>query len=220
MKSEALFIVFEGIDGCGKSTQIRYLQERLLAHGVDSLVVREPGGTPVGEHIRHILLEKPLEMQALTELLLYEASRSELTRTVIRPALAQGRVVIADRFALASLAYQGYGRGLDLRLVSHLNTVATDGLEPSLTVILDVPVEVALSRRRRAFDRLEGAGIEFHERVRQGYRQLAHQLPNAVLLEGTNPATEIAAQIWEKIQPLISHLLSMSLLSKGKAHRE
>jgi dTMP kinase len=203
MKSEGVFVVFEGIDGSGKSTQVRYLQERLHQHGIEPLFVREPGGTPTGEQVRQILLDRPGEMEPLTELLLYEASRSELTRTVIRPALLEGRVVLADRFAMASLAYQGHGRGLSLALVEHLNKIATDGLEPSLTIILDVPVEIALGRKRRAFDRLERAGHEFHERVRQGYRQLAQQTSHSVLIEGTKPATEIAAQIWTTIQPLV-----------------
>lgn len=203
MNSKSLFIVFEGIDGSGKSTQLRALQERLEQHGIKPLVVREPGGTPVGEQIRQVLLERPMGMEPLTELLLYEASRSELTRTVLRPALTAGRVVLSDRFALASLAYQGYGRGLDFTLVRKFNTIATDGIEPSLTIILDVPVEIALARKRRAFDRLEGAGREFHERVRRGYQELAQQIPNALLLDGTRPASELAEQVWQRVQLLL-----------------
>lgn len=210
MKSEGVFIVLEGIDGSGKSTQIRYLQGRLRQHGMDPLLIREPGGTPASEHIRHILLDRPLTMEPVTELLLYEAARSELTRTVIRPALSERRVVLADRFAMASVAYQGYGRGLNLALVEQLNKIATDGVEPSITIILDVPVEVAFSRKRRAFDRLERAGREFHERVRQGYRQLAQQTPNSVLLDGTTPATEIIEQIWTTIQPLLEPYITAS----------
>lgn len=200
---KGVFIVFEGIDGCGKSTQLRALSERLQAYGIEPLVIREPGGTPVGEQIREILLERPLEMEPLTELLLYEASRSELTRTVLRPALQAGQVVLADRFAMASLAYQGYGRGLDLTLVRHFNTIATEGIEPSMTIILDVPVEVALARKRSAFDRLERAGLEFHERVRRGYRELAQQTPGSLLLDGTRPASELAEQIWKAVESLL-----------------
>lgn len=206
MNDAGLFIVFEGIDGSGKSTQIRALQERLRSIGIAALAIREPGGTPVGEQIRQILLERPGEMEPMTELLLYEASRSELTRTVLRPALAQGRVVLSDRFAMASLAYQGYGRGLDFTVVHQFNKVATDGIEPSLTIILDVPVEIALARKRRAFDRLERAGREFHERVRQGYRQLAQQTPRSLLLDGTRPAAELAETIWEAVRPLLKRL--------------
>ncbi len=197
---KGVFIVFEGIDGCGKSTQLQALSERLRSYGIQPLVVREPGGTPIGEQIRQILLER--EMEPLTELLLYEASRSELTKTVLRPALEAGQVVLADRFAMASLAYQGYGRGLDLTLVRHLNRIATEGLEPSMTVILDVPVEVALARKSRASDRLERAGVQFHERVRQGYRQLAQQTPHSLLLDGTRPVAELAEQIWNAVQSL------------------
>jgi dTMP kinase len=197
---KGVFIVFEGIDGCGKSTQLGALRERLQAHGVEPLVIREPGGTPVGEQIREILLECPFEMEPLTELLLYEASRSELTRKVLRPALEAGRVVLADRFAMASLAYQGYGRGLDLGLVQQFNTIATEGIEPTVTIVLDVPVAVALTRRKRAFDRLERAPSEFHERVRQGYRELAQKTPRSILLDGTRPAAEVSEQIWQAVR--------------------
>jgi len=196
-----VFIVFEGIDGCGKSTQLSALRERLRAYGVEPLVIREPGGTPVGEQIREILLERPLEMEPLTELLLYEASRSELTRKILRPALEAGHVVLADRFAMASLAYQGYGRGLDLTLVQQFNTIATEGIEPSMTIILDIPVAVAFARKKKAFDRLERAPSEFHERVRQGYRELAQQTPRSILLDGTRPAAELAEQIWKAVRP-------------------
>lgn len=200
---KGVFIVFEGIDGCGKSTQLQALVGRLQSYGIEPVVIREPGGTPVGEQIREILLERPVAMEPLTELLLYEASRSELTRTVLRPALQAGRVVLADRFAMASLAYQGYGRGLDLTLVHRLNTIATEGIEPSMTIILDVPVEVAFARKRRALDRLERAGVEFHERVRQGYHELAHQTPRSLLLDGTLPSVELAEQIWKAVRPLV-----------------
>lgn len=200
---KGVFIVFEGIDGCGKSTQLQALVGRLQSYGIEPVVIREPGGTPVGEQIREVLLERPVAMEPLTELLLYEASRSELTRTVLRPALQAGRVVLADRFAMASLAYQGYGRGLDLTLVHTLNTIATEGIEPSMTIILDVPVEVAFARKRRALDRLERAGLEFHERVRQGYHELAQQTPGSLLLDGTLPSMELAEQIWKAVRPLV-----------------
>ncbi len=203
MSHEGVFIVFEGIDGSGKSTQIHALQERLRGYGIEALVLREPGSTPVGEQIRQIVLERPLEMDPMTELLLYEASRSELTRAVLRPALKDGRVVLSDRFALASLAYQSYGRGLDFALVQHLNEIATDGIEPSLTIILDLPIELARARKREAFDRLERAGRAFHERVRQGYCELAHKIPRSVLLDATRPAQELAEQIWEIVQSLL-----------------
>ncbi len=204
MNGTGVFIVFEGIDGSGKSTQIHALHERLREHGITALIVREPGGTPVGEQIRQILLERPFEMTPVTELLLYEASRSELTRTVLRPALEQGRVVLADRFAMASLAYQGYGRGLDFTLVHQCNTIATEGITPSLTIILDVPVEIAFARKRVGFDRLERAGREFHERVRAGYRQLAQQVPNTILLDGTQPPDILADEIWQRVQHFLT----------------
>jgi dTMP kinase len=170
--------------------------------GVEPLVIREPGGTPVGEQIREILLERPLEMEPLTELLLYEASRSELTRKVLRPALEAGRVVLADRFAMASLAYQGYGRGLDLALVQQCNTIATEGIEPSVTIVSRRSGGGGpCTRKKKAFDRLERAPSEFHERVRQGYRELAQKTPRSILLDGTRPAAELAEQIWKAVRP-------------------
>lgn len=213
--NSGVFIVFEGIDGSGKSTQLGALQERLRGHGIAAVVIREPGGTPVGEQIRQILLDRPLEMEPMTELLLYEASRSELTRRVLRPALNEGHVVLADRFAMASLAYQSYGRGLDFTIVHKFNIIATDGIEPSMTIILDVPVEIAFARKRHAFDRLERAGREFHERVREGYRQLAQRVPNSILLDGTRPADELAKQVWEAVQPLLERHIAASQRREG-----
>lgn len=199
-----MFVLLEGLDGCGKTTQRRALERRLRERGLDPVIVREPGGTPVGERIRQILLlEKDLTMAPLTELLLYEAARSELTRTVIKPALAAGRWVLADRYALASLAYQGYGRGIRLDLVRKLNRLATEGLEPDLTVVLDIPVELALQRKGQARDRLEGSGVGFYERVRTGYVELIRQIPGGVLLDATGDVTAIAEQIWTHLRPLL-----------------
>ena len=148
------------------------------------LVTREPGGTPISERIREVLLEREHhKMVSTTELLLYAAARSQHVAQCIAPALAEGQIVISDRFGDAMVAYQGHGRGLDLELIHHLNRVATDGLVPDLTIVLDVPVKVGRERtrrRRRALDRLELEDFEFHQRVREGYLTIAKEEPHRV----------------------------------------
>ncbi len=199
-----MFIALEGLDGCGKSTQLRALAQRLQQHGIVPLIVQEPGGTPVGEEIRKILLsKKELTMHALTELLLYEASRSELTQTVIRPALAAGRWVLTDRYALSSLAYQGYGRGLNLALVERLNRLATEDLAPQITILLDVPVEIALQRKGRMQDRLEGSGAEFYERVRRGYLETIQQISGGLVLDGRKDIATLGEEVWSHIRSFV-----------------
>jgi dTMP kinase len=179
-----LFITFEGVEGAGKSTQIRQLAASLEKEGVSVLITREPGGTPISERIREVLLERQHhKMVSTTELLLYAAARSQHVAQCIAPALAKGQIVISDRFGDATVAYQGHGRGLDLELIHHLNRVATDGLVPDLTIVLDVPVKVGLGRarrRRRSMDRLEMEDFEFHQRVREGYLTIAREEPHRV----------------------------------------
>ena len=184
MARRGLFITFEGVDGAGKSTQIRRLAASLEKEEVSVLVTREPGGTPISERIREVLLERQHhKMVSTTELLLYAAARSQHVAQCIAPALAEGQIVISNRFGDAMVAYQGHGRGLDLELIHHLNCVATDGLVPDLTIVLDVPVKVGRERtrrRRRALDRLELEDFEFHQRVREGYLAIAKEEPHRV----------------------------------------
>ncbi len=184
MSRRGLFITFEGVEGAGKSTQIRRLAASLVKEGVSVLVTREPGGTQISERIREVLLEREHhKMVSTTELLLYAAARSQHVAQCIAPALAEGQIVISDRFGDAMVAYQGHGRGLDLELIHHLNRVATDGLVPDLTIVLDVPVKVGRERtrrRRRALDRLELEDFEFHQRVREGYLTIAKEEPHRV----------------------------------------
>ncbi len=184
MSRRGLFITFEGVEGAGKSTQIRRLAASLEKEEVSVLVTREPGGTPISERIREVLLEREHhKMVSTTELLLYAAARSQHVAQCIAPALAEGQIVISDRFGDAMVAYQGHGRGLDLELIHHLNRVATDGLVPDLTIVLDVPVKVGRERtrrRRRALDRLELEDFEFHQRVREGYLTIAKEEPHRV----------------------------------------
>ncbi|HUH12053.1 MAG TPA: dTMP kinase [Longimicrobiales bacterium] len=183
--TQPLFIVLEGVDGCGKSTQARLLAGWLEARGVAVLLVREPGGTALGEQLRAALLEGE-DVHARTELLLMLAARSALVEERIRPALAEGRVVLADRFTLSSLAYQGYGRGLPLGDVRRLNDFATGGLRPDLTLVLRVPEAVA--RRRRGGgpggeDRIERAGTDFAHRVGEAYALLAEREEGIVVVD-------------------------------------
>lgn len=167
-----VFVAFEGPEGAGKSTQLRRLAKLLKARGLEPLITKEPGGTPVGEHVRRVvLLERDLDINALAELLLYSASRAQLVADVLEPALTAGRTVLCDRYTGASVAYQGYGRGLPLAFVKNLNAEVTGGLTPDLTLLFDLEPEVGLARvaGRGEKDRLEGADLAFHQRVRAGF---------------------------------------------------
>lgn len=192
-----VFIAIEGPEGAGKSTQVGLLADWLRGRGRDPLVTREPGGTPVAEEVRRVLLDSD-RLSARTELLLMLASRSTLVEEVIRPALDAGRVVVTDRFHLSTLAYQGYGRELPLDDVVRMNRFATGGLEPDLTVLLDVEPEVGAARRTgrgSGPDRIERAGDAFHRRVVEAYRELAETDPRIVRLDASPPAHEIHGEI-------------------------
>jgi len=185
MSSRGLFITFEGIDGCGKSTQARLIAAALEAAGHDVLRLREPGGVKISEQIRAILLDPAnAEMGDVCELLLYEAARAQLVHQVIRPALAAGKTVVCDRFCDSTTAYQAFADGLDRNMVSQANELAVDGCRPDLTFVFDLPVEDALRRRsgREAEDRLELKGLEFQERVAAGFRAVAADEPDRVKL--------------------------------------
>ncbi|MBI5230754.1 MAG: dTMP kinase [Coriobacteriales bacterium] len=193
-----VFVTFEGCEGCGKSTQIRRLADSLEAVGIDVLVTREPGGTSVGEHIRGLLLDPdtgPITPRA--ELLLYEASRAQIVEEVIRPALDAGKVVLCDRFADSSTAYQSYGRGLDLAEVERLNDAATAGLAPDRTIVLDVDAAVGLERATGAgADRLEAEDLAFHERVREGFLEIARRHPERVrVIAAAGTPDEVADRV-------------------------
>ena len=203
------FITFEGPDGSGKSTQIAMLAEHLRSNGWDVLTTREPGGTPIGDQIRTVLHDVVnTEMVSEAEILLYSASRAQLVGQVIRPALAQGTVVLSDRYADSTIAYQGYGRGLDLAVLRRITDFATGGLIPDLTVYLDVPVEQGLERKRQAlaqhageWNRLDQEDVEFHRRVRQGYLELAAAEPERWLIVDASPTVEeIQQRILEAVK--------------------
>jgi dTMP kinase len=190
-----LFIVLEGAEGSGKSTQARMLGEWLAARGVAHVVTREPGGTSVGEEIRAILLHGS-DIPAETELLLMNAARAVFVQEVVKPALERGAVVIADRFWLSSMAYQGYGRGLPLERVREICEFASQGVVPGITIVLDVPREISEQRRaHRGADRIERAGTDFHERVAGAYRLLPQTEKNVVLIPGVGDAAEVQGRI-------------------------
>jgi dTMP kinase len=203
-----LFVTFEGGEGSGKSTQVARLAARLRAHALDPLVTREPGGTPLAEGIRALLLDPDRRPVPLAEALLMEASRAQLVETVIRPALDAGRIVLCDRYADSTLAYQGGGRGLDPGLLAAWNHAATGGLVPELTLLFDVAHETGLSRRHRASgdtNRLDREVPEFHARVRERYLQLAAAEPRRwVVLDAALPEVELEARVWEAVGPRVS----------------
>ena len=200
----APFIVFEGIDGSGKSTQIELLNQRLVADGHDPMVTREPDGTPLGEAAGRWLRGYP-NLSPLTELLLFEAARAEHVEKVIQPALDEGRIVLCDRFTPSTIAYQAYGRGLDVKTVEKMNRLAANGLQPTLTVFLDVPIDAARSRiSPDSLDVLESQRHEFHQRVRRGYLEMAVNNPETWLtLDGALPVDTIAQKIWARVHPLL-----------------
>jgi len=203
------FITFEGIDGCGKSTHARMFVQRLEARGTKVLLLREPGGTGIGERIRGILLDKAhMEMAMEAELLLFTAARAQLVREVVRPALAEGTVVVLDRFTDSSEAYQGYGRGLGLEEIRQVNRFATGGLVPDLTILLDLDEEEAARRmgiRPEAADRLDDEGASFMKRVREGYRKLAQRSPERFRVVSASGSVD---EVDERIDAILKEGLS------------
>ncbi|WP_291428029.1 dTMP kinase [Deinococcus sp.] len=198
-----LFISLEGPEGAGKSTQLARLAAQLQAHGRAHTVTREPGGTPLGQRVREVLLDPSLTIDPLPEFLLYSASRAQLVRSTVRPALERGEVVICDRYADSSLAYQGGGRGLNTDLLGQITREATGGLTPHLTVLLDLDPAVGLERaaRRGQPDRLEQADLNFHRRVRQAFLTLAASEPaRFLILDATQDEDTLADLIWQAAQ--------------------
>jgi dTMP kinase len=194
----SLFITFEGPDGSGKTTQARMLTEYLKSCGRDVIYTREPGGTEISEQIRDVILStRNKSMRNETEVLLFSAARAQIVAELIRPALAQGKLVICDRYYDSTLAYQGYGLGLDLDALRAITKFATGGLVPDLTFYVDVPAEVGLARRHRGeTNRLDQKDVEYHARVRNGYLELAQAEPKRfIVIDGTGTIDVVQEKI-------------------------
>jgi dTMP kinase len=202
----ALFITFEGGEGCGKSTQARNLYRKLDKITIPAILIREPGNTPLGERVRYLLKQaSEISISPLAELMLFNASRSQLVTDVIMPGLKEGKVIICDRFADSTIAYQSYGRGLDLDTVKEINRIASGGLKPDLTFLLDIPPELGLSRKNAdANDRFEQEELAFHYKVRQGFLQLASEEPERwVVIDSTLSKNQIGGLVWDKVGQLL-----------------
>jgi dTMP kinase len=207
------FITFEGIDGSGKSTQLRFLADFLRKQGCDVLTTREPGGTPVGLRLRAALLDGLEEVDPMTELLVFAADRAQHVRRVLRPALKANRVVLSDRYADATKAYQGAGRGFTPELISEIIQLATEGLIPDLTLLFDLPVNESVTRTRRrsegkshsrSGDRLDAEDIEFHLRVRDSYLRLAAEEPERFrIIESSGPLEFTQKRVKEIVVPFL-----------------
>ena len=205
------FISFEGTEGCGKSTHIRKLTDRLEADGHTVRAIREPGGTDSGEQIRILLKHGPENLTPEAELLLMNASRAQLVQEAIRPALAKGTVVLCDRFYDSSLAYQGYGRGLDLAKVQQAIDLAVGETKPNLTLLLDISLSVSQARvsgRQRTSgegqDQFDESGLEFFERVHAGFHALAKEEPERYrVIDGAQPPDAVGQAVWDCVAPLL-----------------
>lgn len=196
------FIALEGIDGSGKTTLLDRLTGHLRGHGHDVRRVEEPGGTEVGERLRELILDARGHLAPLSELLMLEASRHELIRQEVRPALERDAVVISHRYDYSSIAYQGYGRGLDIELIRRLNAEATQDIRPNLVLWLDIPADVAWERLQAARppDRLEGEGLAFLERVAEGYDALARECPEIVRIDANQPVDDLFQDLLKAIE--------------------
>ncbi|MDQ1728332.1 MAG: dTMP kinase [Pyrinomonadaceae bacterium] len=204
------FITFEGIDGSGKSTQLKLLASFLEENGCMVLVTREPGGTPVGNRLRAALLDADEEVDPLTELLVFAADRAQHVRRVLRPALAAGQIVFSDRYADATAAYQGAGRGFSPELIAEITGLATEGLQPDLTLLFDLSVEDSAARTRRRADakqqsdRLDAEAPDFHVRVRDAYLEIARANPARIKVVATNRPSEVThARVKEIVLPFL-----------------
>ncbi|MFA5675496.1 MAG: dTMP kinase [Christensenellales bacterium] len=200
-----LFITFEGADGCGKSTQLKFLAQFLEQNNVSVVCTREPGGSPIAEKIRGILLDKEnLEMNAVTETLLYAAARAEHVRKVVRPALDAGKVVLCDRFIHSSYAYQGFGRGLGVKLVRRLNKRALDNCMPDITIFINISPERAFERMNelKQRDRLESESLEFHRRVFNGFIKISKS-KGVISIDAKGSKRQTHELIIQKLMPVI-----------------
>ncbi len=201
---KGLFITFEGADGCGKTTQLEKTADFLKSKGYDVVTTREPGALDIGQKIRNILLHHEGIVADRCEMFLFLADRAQHVETFIKPAINEGKIVLCDRHTDSTIAYQGYGRGQDIKLLTDLNKIAVSGLSPDLTLLLDVSTEIAQSRLGTEKDRMESAGIEFHKKVRQGYLELQKQNPERIKLINANNSVE---KVFEDTKDIIIKLI-------------
>ncbi len=200
---KGLFITFEGADGCGKTTQIKLLNEYLISKGYGTLLTREPGAKGLGEKIREILLNYDSEVSSNCESFLFLADRAQHVDCIIRPSLKNGNIVLCDRHTDSTVAYQGYGRGLDIDKINLLNEYATTGLKPDLTIVFDIDAETSLKRVGQNKDRMESAGLEFFKRVRNGFLEIAEKNPQRVkVINALDTIDNIHKQVVELVEKL------------------
>ena len=196
--TKGLFITFEGADGCGKSTQMKLLADYLKNQGYEVVLTREPGGKGLGEKIREILLNYDGEVSDRCESFLFLADRAQNIDTIVKPAVNSGKIVLCDRHTDSTVAYQGYGRGLDLEEINMLNNLATSSTKPDLTFVFDIDTETSMQRVGKEKDRMESAGVEFHNRVRNGYLKLAQQESERIkVIDATKTIEEIHLEVIE-----------------------
>jgi dTMP kinase len=202
-----MFITFEGCEGCGKSTQARLLYNNLLGRGIPCVFTLEPGGTPLGISVRDLLkVKRDFSISPQAELMLFTACRAQLVRDVIRPALDEYRVVVCDRYSDSTLVYQGHARGLNLSIIEYVNNVATDGLKPDLTILLDTQPELGLGRKRNTgSDRFDDEDISFHRKVREGYLREVRKEPSRWrVIPAQQPIEVISRAIMDIVLPLLN----------------
>ena len=198
-----LFITFEGADGCGKTTQIKLLDEYLRARGKSTLLTREPGAKGLGVKLREILLNYEGPVSPNCESFLFLADRAQHVDCIIKPALEEGKIVLCDRHTDSTVAYQGYGRGLDIKQINMLNNIAVNGIKPDLTIVFDIDIQTSLARVGNEKDRMESAGIEFFNRVRNGYLEIAEKEPERVKIIN---ASDTIDNIHKKVVELVEEL--------------
>lgn len=200
---EGLFITFEGADGCGKTTQIELLDKYLRGKGKETLLTREPGAKGLGVKLREILLNYDGEVSPQCESFLFLADRAQHIDCIIKPAIKDGKIILCDRHTDSTVAYQGYGRGLDLDRINMLNNIATGGFKPDLTIVFDIDVETSMLRVGKVKDRMESAGVEFFNKVRQGYLEIAKKEPQRVkVINSSDTIENIHKQVVELIEKI------------------
>jgi len=201
---KGLFITFEGADGCGKTTQMKLLAEYLKGKGYEVVLTREPGGKGLGERVREILLNYDGEVSDRCESFLFLADRAQNIDIIVNPAVNEGKIVLCDRHIDSTVAYQGYGRGLDLKRIKMLNELATNGRKPDLTIVFDIDVETSMKRVGTEKDRMESAGIEFHNKVRNGYLKIAEEEPERIKVVN---AVQTIDEVFEDVKNIVDKIL-------------